>query len=89
MKIYRIHFFLEYTNFTLKEEICKEIVIIILYETNTGPDILGMGYLYLWSPSSHCNLLLTSLNSVYNDYVYNDIPVIAIEFHGPGLDACI
>ena len=30
---------------------------------------------------------LTTLNSVYNDYVYNDIPVIAIEFHGPGHDA--
>ena len=25
----------------------------------------------------------------YNDYVYNDIPVIAIEFHGPGHDASI
>ena len=30
-----------------------------------------------------------TLNSVYNDYVYNDIPVIAIEFHGPGHDASI
>ena len=30
-----------------------------------------------------------TLNSVYNDYVYNDIPVIAIEFHGPGQDASI
>ena len=28
-------------------------------------------------------------NSVYNDYVYNDIPVIAIEFHGPGRDFCL
>ena len=25
----------------------------------------------------------TTLNFVYNDYVYNDIPVLAIEFHGP------
>ena len=32
--------------------------------------------------------LLTTVNSVvYNDYVYNDIPVIAIEFHSPGHDA--
>ena len=31
----------------------------------------------------------TTLNSVYNDYVYNDIPVIAIEFHGPRHDASI
>ena len=30
-----------------------------------------------------------NVNSVYNDYVYNDIPVIAIEFHGPGNDATI
>ena len=29
------------------------------------------------------------LNSVYNDCVYNDIPVIVIEFHGPGHDASI
>ena len=33
--------------------------------------------------------LANTLNSVYNDYVYNDIPVIAIEFHGPGHDASI
>ena len=31
----------------------------------------------------------TTLNSVYNDYVYNDTPVIAIEFHGPGHDVSI
>ena len=31
----------------------------------------------------------TTLNSVYNDYVYYDIPVIAIEFRGPGHDARI
>ena len=30
-----------------------------------------------------------TFNSVYNDYVYNDIPVIEIEFHGPGHDASI
>ena len=30
-----------------------------------------------------------TLNSVYNEYVYNDIAVIAIEFHGPGHDASI
>ena len=27
-------------------------------------------------------LFTFTLNSVYNDYVYNYIPVIAIEFHG-------
>ena len=32
-------------------------------------------------------LLLHS--TVYNDYVYNNIPVIAIEFHGPGHYASI
>ena len=31
----------------------------------------------------------STVNSVYNDYVYNDIPVIAIKFHGPGRDASI
>ena len=41
----------------------------------------------------HCSQLQTTnpntLNSAFNDYVYNDIPVIAIEFHGPGHDASI
>ena len=31
----------------------------------------------------------TTLTSVYNDCVYNYIPVIAIEFHGPAHDASI
>ena len=30
-----------------------------------------------------------TLNSVYNDYVYNDIPLMATEFHGPGHNASI
>ena len=33
--------------------------------------------------------IVDTLNSVCSDYVYNDIPVIAIEFHGPGHDASI
>ena len=33
--------------------------------------------------------IVVTLNSVYNDCVYNDIPVIPIEFHGPGHDANI
>ena len=34
-------------------------------------------------------MLVYTLNSVYNDYVYNDTPVIAIEFHVPGHNASI
>ena len=61
------------------------LVILLGYRDNSEYSAT-FSKLHLFSETQFTS---DTLNSVYNDYVYNDIPVIAIEFHGPGHDASI
>ena len=59
------------TNTAFRETFC----VIVHY--------LSFGFLVkIWYNLLRFGITCYTLNSVYNDYVYNDIPVIAIEFHG-------
>ena len=59
---------------------------------NLGIDAAKMFFEYMPDETKSMRKMMFKkvlLNSVYNDYVYNDIPVIAISFYGPGHDASI